>query len=66
MSTPGWENILIFKNYVKQLPTGLKFQLGKICNVYVVPSARRQGGFNLHYVTIISSTEKVVAAHGLQ
>ena len=31
-----------------------------------MPLVRRQGGFNLDYVTIISSTEKVVAAHGLR
>ena len=31
-----------------------------------MPLARRWGGFNLDYETIISSTEKVVVAHGLQ
>ena len=30
-----------------------------------MPPAWRWGGFNLDYVTIISSTEKVVVAHGL-
>ena len=31
-----------------------------------MPPARRRGGCTLDYVTIISSTEKVVAAHGLR
>ena len=46
------------------MPPGFEEELNSDSE-HLMPLARRWGGFNLDYVTKISSTEKVVAVHGL-